>query len=157
MHHLSNCWNCRLLFAEWLKRPLWTTSLSGNLLSFSPIHKIHDASRLTIKGQSGDDAVLCTDDKTYTLRSVVLSNSVLVVTSPPGWANGDFSQTGVVIRDQVNEILELIPSVPKLYKLQSLLKGREYDEGQEDEERGTEERVRARRNAALHTVDRLAC
>lgn len=72
--------------------------------------------------------MLCTEDKTYSVRSVTLSNSVLVVT-PPG---DDDALQGVVIRDQVNEILELAPAVPKLYKLSAMLKGREYDDGEED-------------------------
>jgi hypothetical protein len=37
----------------------------------------------------------------------------------------------IVIRDQVNEILELVPSVPRLHKLGTLLRGLEYD-GDED-------------------------
>ncbi|KII92104.1 hypothetical protein PLICRDRAFT_461184 [Plicaturopsis crispa FD-325 SS-3] len=81
---------------------------------------------LTIKGASAEDAVLCTSDKTYALRSVVLSNTVLVAT------RGD--DDGVVIRDQLNEIIELVPAVPKLYRLNALLRGMEYDEGQEDGE-----------------------
>lgn len=85
---------------------------------------------MTIKGQADEDAVLCTSNKTYAVRSIDLSNSVLVVTRPPSdvVVDGD----AIVIRDQVNEILELIPSVPRLHKLVTLLKGMEYDEGQED-------------------------
>ncbi|KAJ7179056.1 sister chromatid cohesion protein Dcc1 [Mycena filopes] len=85
----------------------------------------NDAFRLSIKGQSGEDAVLCTNDTTYTIRSVVLSNSILVVTPPPS----SESTADVVIRDQVNEVLELTPAVPKLHKLSTLLRGREYDDG----------------------------
>lgn len=67
------------------------------------------------------------------MRSVVLSNSVLVVTAPPDGASAlDFTDDAVVIRDQVNEVIELVPVVPKLHKLETLLRGREYDEGQED-------------------------
>ncbi|KAJ7754230.1 sister chromatid cohesion protein Dcc1 [Mycena maculata] len=84
--------------------------------------------RLSIKGQSGEDAVLCTDDATYTIRSVVLSNSILVITP------SDSSADSVVIRDQVNEILELTPAVPKLHKLASLLRGHEYDDVADSEE-----------------------
>ncbi|KAI1791296.1 hypothetical protein LXA43DRAFT_435172 [Ganoderma leucocontextum] len=40
----------------------------------------------------------------------------------------------VFIRDQLNEVIELVPSVPRLHKLKSLLRGREYDEGHEDED-----------------------
>lgn len=91
---------------------------------------------LTIKGQANEEAVLCTSNKTYAVRSVVLSNSVLLVTRPPDDAvmEGDV----IVIRDQVNEILELVPSVPKLHKLGALLRGMEYEEEQEhdmDEDR----------------------
>lgn len=97
--------------------------------------------RFMVKGQPNEDAVLCTSDKTYTVRSIVLSNSVLVVTSDPGAASDDIedaetdSDSGtqkVYIRDQLNEILELVPSVPRLHKLNSLLRGLEYDEGRED-------------------------
>ncbi|KAJ6539425.1 sister chromatid cohesion protein Dcc1 [Mycena capillaripes] len=85
--------------------------------------------RLTIKGQTGEDAVLCTEDATYTIRSVVLSNSILVVTPQPESSSID----AVVIRDQVNEILELTPTVPKLHKLSALLRGKEYDDLQDSE------------------------
>jgi sister chromatid cohesion protein DCC1 len=66
------------------------------------------------------------------MRSVILSNSVLIVTAPSYLLN-ETSEDDVVIRDQVNEILELTPTVPKLQKLGSLLKDLEYDEGQEDD------------------------
>jgi sister chromatid cohesion protein DCC1 len=85
----------------------------------------------TIKGQPGDDAVLCTADKTYSLRSVVLSNSVLVVTSDDQSPSSS-DCTDVVIRDQLNEFLELVPSIPRLHKLDGFLKGMEYDEGQDE-------------------------
>jgi sister chromatid cohesion protein DCC1 len=61
------------------------------------------------------------------MRSVNLSNSILVVTSP----EDDFPEETVVIQDQVNEIIELAPAVPKLQKLTSLLRGREYDDNEE--------------------------
>jgi hypothetical protein len=82
---------------------------------------------LTIKGQRDEDAVLCTAEKTYAVRSVVLSNSMLVIAPHPGSPSDT-----VIIRDQLNEILELVPSVPKLHKLGVLLRGMEYDEEHED-------------------------
>lgn len=85
---------------------------------------------LTIKGQTTEEAVLCTSDKTYSIRSVVLSNAVLVITRPP--EDWDGAGDAIVIRDECHEILELIPSVPRLHKLSKLLCGMEYDEGQED-------------------------
>ncbi|KAF9495387.1 hypothetical protein BDN71DRAFT_1447540 [Pleurotus eryngii] len=104
---------------------------------------------LKIKGVHGEDAVLCTTDKTYSMRSVVLSNSVLVVTQPPtSTCSGSPSATAggvrdestvdpsdtVVIRDTLNEIIELAPTVPKLYKLNGLLRGREYNDSSVDED-----------------------
>ena len=54
----------------------------------------------------------------------------------------------IVIRDQLNEIIELVPTVPKLHKLTSLLKGLEY-EGHEDVDMDTgddeEDRPKKRR------------
>ncbi|KAF5387770.1 hypothetical protein D9615_000479 [Tricholomella constricta] len=89
---------------------------------------------LQIKGQAGDDAVLCTAEKTFAVRSVALSNSVLVVTPPLDASAPNFTDDALVIRDQINEILELTPSVPKLHALTALLRGREYDDGQENDE-----------------------
>ncbi|KAJ7068351.1 sister chromatid cohesion protein Dcc1 [Mycena amicta] len=79
--------------------------------------------RFAVKGQSGEDAVLCTpDDRTYTIRSVVLSNNILVVTADDG------NDAVVVVRDQLTEVLELTPTLPKLEKLSALLRGRDYDD-----------------------------
>ncbi|TBU30244.1 sister chromatid cohesion protein Dcc1 [Dichomitus squalens] len=94
--------------------------------------------QFTIKGAPEDDAVLCTADKTYTIRSVVLSNSVCVVTPDPAVSHVENDEPEpveeVFIRDQLNEVIELVPSVPRLYKLKLLLRGQEYDEGHEDED-----------------------
>ncbi|ESK96086.1 hypothetical protein Moror_7431 [Moniliophthora roreri MCA 2997] len=87
----------------------------------------------TVKGQSGDDAVLCTRDRTYALRSVALSNTLLVVTPAPYGEVPDVDNA-LVIHDQINEILELTPIVPKLHKLSTLLKGKEYGQDHEDED-----------------------
>lgn len=84
----------------------------------------------SIKGNSEDDAVLCTANKTYTIRSVVLSNSVLVATAGE---KHDLPPT-VVVRDQLNEVLELVPSIPRLHKLDTLLRGKEYDERSEEDD-----------------------
>ncbi|OCH89001.1 hypothetical protein OBBRIDRAFT_779081 [Obba rivulosa] len=87
---------------------------------------------LMIKGQPNEDAVLCTADKTYTVRSIVLSNSMVVAT-PPAASSSEDSEDSIEIRDQLNEILELVPTVPKLHKLESLLRGQEYDDGDIDD------------------------
>lgn len=78
-----------------------------------------------IKGGPTEDAVLCTNDKTYSIRSVSLSNSVLVV--GPGEM-----QDQIVIRDTSRELLQITPILPKVHKLVGLLRGREYDDGHED-------------------------
>jgi sister chromatid cohesion protein DCC1 len=78
-----------------------------------------------IKGNPTEDAVLCTADKTYSIRSVSLSNSVLVVA--PGEEQGQ-----IVVRDTSHELLQVTPVLPKVHKLVGLLRGREYDEGRED-------------------------
>ncbi|KAF9268055.1 hypothetical protein L218DRAFT_854083 [Marasmius fiardii PR-910] len=90
--------------------------------------------RFDIKGESVDDAVLCTNDRTYALRSVVLSNSIVVATAPPFSSTIDFPDETLVIRDQVNEILELTPVVPKLHKLKTFLRGSEYSEDHEEDD-----------------------
>jgi hypothetical protein len=90
--------------------------------------------RLSIKGHPTEDAVLCTADKTYTLRSVALSNTVLVVTPSRTDPGGT-----VHVRDQLHEVLEVVPSVPKLHTLSVRLRGMEYDEG--DEERRVRSRI----------------
>lgn len=84
-----------------------------------------------IKGGSEDDAVLCTSDKTYNIRSVTLSNSVLVVFPHP---DVDGSEDQVVIQDSLKELLELVPAVPKLHRMNVLLKEHVWEEGQEEEE-----------------------
>ncbi|PCH43473.1 hypothetical protein WOLCODRAFT_121994 [Wolfiporia cocos MD-104 SS10] len=97
----------------------------------SDLSKAVESALLSIKGDPDEDAVLCTGDKTYTLRSIVLSNSVLVVTPSQ---EDDGNSSDVVIRDQIHEVLELVSSVPRLHKLDSLLRGREYEEGRDEEE-----------------------
>lgn len=67
------------------------------------------------------------------MRSVVLSNTLLVVTTVPDEYATAITDDAVVIRDQLNEVIELVPAVPKLHKLSSLIRNRQYDEGQDDE------------------------
>ncbi|KAF6762288.1 sister chromatid cohesion protein Dcc1 [Ephemerocybe angulata] len=92
---------------------------------------------LVIKGDPTEDAVLCTRDKTYSIRTVNLSNTLLVVTPPPD-TEFNFAEDAVVIRDQLNEILELAPAVPRISKLVGRLRGREYDETNEEDDEDEE-------------------
>lgn len=56
-----------------------------------------------------------------------------MVTPHPGEfpLNAETGRESVVIRDELHEILELLPAVPRLHKLTGLLRGREYDESDE--------------------------
>ncbi|KNZ81511.1 Sister chromatid cohesion protein DCC1 [Termitomyces sp. J132] len=109
---------------------------------------------LKIKGKSGEDAVLCTANKTFAVRSVTLSNSILVVTPPSDASCMNFTDDTVVIRDQVTEILELTPAVPKLHILSALLRGKEYDGNQDDDgvDAETMDATKITYNDALHTI-----
>ncbi|CAE6428377.1 unnamed protein product, partial [Rhizoctonia solani] len=99
---------------------------------------------LSIRGRVDDDAVLCTSSKTYAIRSVALSNSVLVVSNagPDAQQSTDSapdllepSETNtLVISGEVSEILELVPTVPRLEKLLHHLKGCEWNDDDSDEE-----------------------
>jgi sister chromatid cohesion protein DCC1 len=80
-----------------------------------------------IKGGPEDDAVLCTSDKTYNIRPVMLSNSVLMVSPSP---HIDGSENQVIIQDSLDELLELVPAVPKLHQM----KEHEWEEGHEEDE-----------------------
>lgn len=68
------------------------------------------------------------------MRSIGLSNTLLVVTPAPDDCASQFADDAVVIRDQLKEIIELTPSVPKLHKLSKLLKDGQYDEGLEEDD-----------------------
>lgn len=63
-----------------------------------------------------------------------MSNTLLVVTPVPDDCASQFADDAIVIRDQLKEIIELTPSVPKLHKLSRLLKDRQYDAGLEEDD-----------------------
>ncbi|KAF8897615.1 sister chromatid cohesion protein Dcc1 [Infundibulicybe gibba] len=94
---------------------------------------------LCIKGEQGDDAVLCTHDKTYAMREVVLSNSVLMVTPADGH---ETDTAAVVVRDTVSAVMELTPAVPRMEKLAAMLRGRLYDDGEDEAEESETQGVR---------------
>jgi sister chromatid cohesion protein DCC1 len=112
------------------------TDLRSDFLILAPQELMNQCftTRLTIKGHSNEDAVLCTEDKTFTMRSVALSNTILVVTPIPDDPSSNFSDDAVVIRDQLNEVIEPVPIVPRLHKLSAMIRDRQYDEGQEDDD-----------------------
>ncbi|QRV93859.1 sister chromatid cohesion protein [Ceratobasidium sp. AG-Ba] len=91
---------------------------------------------LTIRGQPDDDAVFCTKDKTYALRSVTLSNNFLIVSTNSGTPIDSRTEKidEIVISGEAAEILELVPTVPRLENILGHLKGCEYYDEESDEE-----------------------
>ncbi|CAE6438352.1 unnamed protein product [Rhizoctonia solani] len=97
---------------------------------------------LSIRGRPDDEAVLCTQSKTYAIRSVALSNSVLIMSNagpdskpcdPVELLEHDETNT-LVISGEVSEILELVPTVPRLESLLQHLRGCEWNDDESDEE-----------------------
>ena len=66
------------------------------------------------------------------MRSVVLSNTILIVSPIPDGPTSNLIDDTVVIRDQLNEVIELVSIVPKLHKLSAIIRDRQYDEGEDD-------------------------
>lgn len=58
----------------------------------------------------------------------------MLVATPDSSTKSQIDADAVVIRDQLKEILELAPSLPRLRRLDALLKDAEYNEGHEDED-----------------------
>lgn len=69
---------------------------------------------MTIKGRPSDDAVLCTSNKTYTLRTVSVSNSLLVLRPP--------DDTTLHLRDTCHEVLECVPSAGRVERIRTVLR-----------------------------------
>ncbi|KZT40801.1 hypothetical protein SISSUDRAFT_982864, partial [Sistotremastrum suecicum HHB10207 ss-3] len=97
---------------------------------------------LSIRGRTTDNAVLCTNSKTYNIRAVSVSNTFFVGTSPTYQEEIHSSAvTGdkLVIRDSINQIFELVPCVPKIERFDAMFRGQEY--GEQDEDGSDEEEV----------------
>jgi sister chromatid cohesion protein DCC1 len=77
-----------------------------------------DLSRLIIKGRPSDDAVLCTPTSTFLLRTVGISNSLLICRPP---VNSDVRPT-LEIRDISHEVLECVPQAANLERIRTVLK-----------------------------------
>ncbi|KZO98809.1 hypothetical protein CALVIDRAFT_561751 [Calocera viscosa TUFC12733] len=88
---------------------------------------------LTIKGKQSDDAVLCSASSTYTLRAVLVSNAFLIVQPTPSNAEGGGeNNTTLEIKGQVKDIIEVHKAVPKLDRLNGLMRGTEWNGEDED-------------------------
>eukprot|EP00249_Psilotum_nudum_P032257 c47547_g1_i1 orf=301-1527(-) len=114
---------------------------------------------VTIRGCSGDEAVLCTSTSTYAIKFVATSNTVLLIPPPDhaaGYADdqssngsgdaGDPEKGGGSSTVSVSAIatstghLELVHTAPRLERLKELLSRRPYrDEGEGEGEDTMEE------------------
>ena len=96
---------------------------------------------LTIKGKGEDDAVLCTKDRTWGLRAISVSNTLLVVTAGESADASDDEDTtqSIYVQSELSQILEIIPAVAKVERLRALLRDSQYDERIEDGDSGEDE------------------
>ena len=80
--------------------------------------------RLTIKGTPSDDAVLCTPTSTFLLRTISISNSLLICRTPPIGAASTAGTGGIPleIRGINHEVLECVPQAADLERIRRLLK-----------------------------------
>lgn len=111
------------------------------LLLTHPLSTTNDhPPRLTMKGAPADDAVICTSSQTFALRTITVSNSMLFLRPPqPSFSSTSCSTTTtsepttshpasqppeqtLLIQDTCHEILELTPTVPRLDRLERLLR-----------------------------------
>ncbi|WWD18653.1 hypothetical protein CI109_103106 [Kwoniella shandongensis] len=87
---------------------------------------------LTIKGRPSDDATLCTPQTTFMLRTVGISNSLLVCRTPsssslktPTTSSSSLassSSSTLEVRDTCHQILECVPIAPNLERIRTVLK-----------------------------------
>ncbi|KAE8220779.1 hypothetical protein CF319_g5748 [Tilletia indica] len=76
-------------------------------------------SSFTINGRHSDSAVLCTDTASYTIRQISQSNSLLLLTPSSDLVSGS---TTLHLKANLETILELVPSVPRLSRIPDLLR-----------------------------------
>lgn len=89
---------------------------------------------LIINGRHSDPAVLCTPTRTYALRQVTQSNSLLLCSLPSPHSSTSTTTPRLTLRSNVTDILELQPVVPRLERIAELLEGSAYA-GEDEEER----------------------
>lgn len=82
---------------------------------------------IVIKGLADDEAVLCTESKTFIVRQVNTSNSLMLV-------NKDSISDQHVIHDNVSSTIELLPCVARLGRIDELLRESSYSGSQNEQE-----------------------
>ncbi|EPB81753.1 hypothetical protein HMPREF1544_11503 [Mucor circinelloides 1006PhL] len=74
---------------------------------------------IVIKGLADDEAVLCTESKTYIVRQVNTSNSLLLTTKDPVLDQH-------VVHDDISSTIELLPCIARLSRIDELLRESSY-------------------------------
>lgn len=81
---------------------------------------------IVIKGLAEDEAVLCTDSKTFVVRQVNTSNSIVLI-------DGEEREGCHRVHDDLSSTIELLPCLARLGRLDELLKDSTFS-GVENEE-----------------------
>lgn len=111
---------------------------------------------LTINGRHGDEAVICSRGKTYALRQITQSNTILLC-SLPSVDSGRSGETqkkgreGVVVRSNVSDLLEMVPIMPRLQRIGTLLYESRF-EGDEEEGEKRRQSVRMYTPAEVRSI-----
>ncbi|KAL0141057.1 sister chromatid cohesion protein DCC1 [Mucor lusitanicus] len=82
---------------------------------------------IVIKGLADDEAVLCTESKTYIVRQVNTSNSLLLTTKDP-------VSDQHIVHDDVSSTIELLPCIARLSRIDELLRESSYSGSQNERE-----------------------
>lgn len=100
---------------------------------------------LCIKGRNDDEAVLCTDTHTWTVRQMTQSNSLLLCSldghAPhveercADVAADSEAPSALTVRINIAEVLELVPVVPRMGRIETLLEASAYSGEYDDKTR----------------------
>ncbi|KIR32228.1 sister chromatid cohesion protein DCC1 [Cryptococcus deuterogattii MMRL2647] len=88
---------------------------------------------LTVKGRPSDDATLCTADSTFLLRTVGISNSLLVCLPPSpdrlsySFTKNEKHRPTLQIRDICHQVLECVPVAPNLERIRTVLRASAWE------------------------------
>lgn len=108
---------------------------------------------------------MCTETQTYAVRQVTQSNSILLCTLGGGsskvWTEEkgvggglNDSNAQVVVRDNVSQLLELIPVVARTGRIESFLSESLYEGEEEEENKNEEERQQQQQQDLASTMQR---
>ncbi|XP_077991724.1 sister chromatid cohesion protein DCC1-like [Glandiceps talaboti] len=96
----------------------------------SLLQYLQEGNSLTVRGDVNDTAVVCTQNKTFELKSAETSNTLLLV--PDCKTPKEFGENGTSLKFEevvgmAHHYFELRPCRPKLYRLQRILEENRYD------------------------------